>query len=183
MAFRRSSAWPAPPTDNLVSGPLRPAAGARQLLQPAADLGESAAGTLMLRRAWPRWRSCGDRRHTLWDPGALDDVWRWSSGQEKPATKSGAGRRQLGFVLAFGWVADRFSQWPFWSPRSLALPLLLWFVRRQQHAPALSNACWHYGVFLFAFFYASRFLNENYLGYILAFLAIGLFSSLPPGED
>ena len=30
--------------------------------------------------------------------------------------------------------------------------------------PTLYNACWHYGVFLLAFFYGSRFLNENYLG-------------------
>jgi len=32
---------------------------------------------------------------------------------------------------------------------------------------------WGYGVFLFAFFFVSRFLNENYLSYILAFLALG----------
>jgi hypothetical protein len=30
---------------------------------------------------------------------------------------------------------------------------------------------------LLAFFYTSRFLNENYLGYILAFLALGWFAS------
>jgi hypothetical protein len=41
----------------------------------------------------------------------------------------------------------------------------------------LANACWHYAIFLFAFFYSSRFLNENYLGYLLAFLALGAFSS------
>jgi hypothetical protein len=35
----------------------------------------------------------------------------------------------------------------------------------------LAAACWHYALFLLVFFYASRFLNENYLGYILAFLA------------
>ena len=53
---------------------------------------------------------------------------------------------------------------------------MLWFLRRQQRDNTLSNANWHYAVFLFGFFYASRFLNENYLGYILAFLAIGLLS-------
>jgi hypothetical protein len=31
--------------------------------------------------------------------------------------------------------------------------------------------------FLFIFFYTSRFLNENYLGYILAFLALGTLAS------
>ncbi len=158
----------------------------RLLQQPPTWANLLRAVPLMLRRAWPALAVMlaiiGP--YALWDPGALyDDVWRWSSGQGETGYQIW-GWGASNFVLAFGWVADRFSQWPFWLAEiALALPLLLWFVRRQQHAPALSNACWHYGVFLFAFFYASRFLNENYLGYILAFLAIGLFSSLPPGED
>jgi hypothetical protein len=47
-------------------------------------------------------------------------------------------------------------------------------------------ACWHYAIFLFAFFYGSRFLNENYLGFILAFMAVGLLSGLeklPSADD
>ena len=47
---------------------------------------------------------------------------------------------------------------------------LLW---RQWRENLLGRALWSYGVFLFAFFFVSRFLNENYLGYILAFLALG----------
>ncbi len=111
-----------------------------------------------------------------------DDVWRWSSGQGETGYQIW-GWGFSNFVLALGWVPDRFSQWPFLADGDLlALPILAWFVRRQQAAPTLAHACWHYGVFLFAFFYAGRFLNENYLGYILAFLAIGLFSSLPPDQ-
>ncbi|HMN31559.1 MAG TPA: hypothetical protein PKE45_25645, partial [Caldilineaceae bacterium] len=80
-------------------------------------------------------------------------------------------------VLAFGLVADRFAQWPFWLPELIVgLPLLIWLVRRQQRANTLSNACWHYAIFLLLFFYTSRFLNENYLGYLLAFLSIGVLS-------
>ena len=60
--------------------------------------------------------------------------------------------------------------------RDRALPVLLWFLRRQQQQNTLANACWHYGLFLLIFFFASRFLNENYLGYILAFLALGYLS-------
>ena len=116
----------------------------------------------------------------VWDPYALyDDVWRWSSGQGETGYQIW-GWGASNFVLAFGWVSDRFAAWPFWIPELLlALPLLIWFVRRQQRTPSLYNACWHYGVLLMAFFYASRFLNENYLGYILAFLAIGIFSNWP----
>ena len=136
----------------------------------------------MFRRGWPALAAflilVGP--YALWDGYALyDDVWRWSSG------KGDSGYQIWGwgasnFVLGFGLVTDRFDQWPFWLTEILvALPLLIWFVRRQQRVPSLSNACWHYSVLLFAFFYTSRFLNENYLGYILAFLAIGLFSSAP----
>jgi hypothetical protein len=82
-------------------------------------------------------------------------------------------------VLALGWVPDRFSLWPFWLTELLvALPLLVWFLWRQQRANTLVNASWHYGVFLLAFFYVSRFLNENYLGYILAFLALAIFRQI-----
>ena len=140
----------------------------------------------MLHRGWPALLAVAliVGPYALWNPYALyEDVWRWSSGQGETGYQIW-GWGASNFVLAFGWVSDRFGQWPFWVTEvSVALPILLWFVRRQQRAPTLSNACWHYGVLLFAFFYASRFLNENYLGYILAFLAIGVFSGLPPGED
>lgn len=114
--------------------------------------------------------------YILWNPGAFyDDVWRWSSGQGETGYQIW-GWGFSNFVLALGWVPDRFSLWPFWLTELLvALPLLIWFLWRQQRANTLVNASWHYGVFLLAFFYASRFLNENYLGYILAFLALAIF--------
>ncbi len=118
--------------------------------------------------------------YVLWDVSALyDDVWRWSSGQGETGYQIW-GWGGSNFVLALGLVTDRFDQWPFWLTELLiAVPLMLWFLRRQQRDNTLSNAAWHYAVFLFGFFYASRFFNENYLGYILAFLAIGLLSAKP----
>ena len=45
-------------------------------------------------------------------------------------------------------VADWFGQWPFLALQTvMALPVLLWFVRRQQQHNSLANACWHYGLF------------------------------------
>jgi hypothetical protein len=116
--------------------------------------------------------------YVLWDPFAFyDDVWRWSNGQGETGYQIW-GWGASNFVLAFGLVPDRFAQWPFWRIEVLlALPLLIWFLRRQQQVNTLGNACWHYGVFLLAFFYGSRFLNENYLGYILAFLLLGVLTS------
>jgi len=118
--------------------------------------------------------------YLVWDAWSLyDDVWRWSSGQG-PTGYQIWGWGASNFVLAGGLVVDRFGQWPFWALQVvLATPVLLWFIKRQMRSNTLSNACWHYGFFLFAFFYGSRFLNENYLGYILAFLAIGLFAGVP----
>jgi hypothetical protein len=117
--------------------------------------------------------------YLLWNPAAFyDDVWRWSNGQGEYGYQIW-GWGASNFVLALGWVSDRFDQWPFLLFEALlALPLLLWFLWRQWHANTLSMACWHYAIFLFAFFYGSRFLNENYLGFILAFLAVGIFSGL-----
>ncbi|MBV7336610.1 hypothetical protein KFU94_51935 [Chloroflexi bacterium TSY] len=115
----------------------------------------------------------------IWDPASLyDDVWRWSSGQGETGYQIW-GWGASNFVLALGFVTDRFDQWPFYLLEIvIALPLLLWFLSRQQKENTLAAGCWHYGIFLFAFFYASRFLNQNYLGYILAFFAIGFISSL-----
>ncbi len=115
--------------------------------------------------------------YILWDAGALyDDVWRWSSGQGDTGYQIW-GWGASNFVLALGWVSDRFGQWPFWLVEvAVAAPLLLWLVWRQLQENSLANACWHYGLLLFGFLYVSRFLNENYLGFLLAFLTIGLLA-------
>ncbi|MFO7633318.1 MAG: hypothetical protein R6W76_12295 [Caldilinea sp.] len=116
--------------------------------------------------------------YVIWDAASLyDDVWRWSSGQG-PTGYQIWGWGASNFVLGLGLVDNRFGQWPFWAVQIVAAgPVLLWFVVRQVRNNTLALACWHYAIFLFVFFYASRFLNENYLGYILAFLAIGILAA------
>ncbi|MCB0044804.1 MAG: hypothetical protein KDD92_05190 [Caldilineaceae bacterium] len=115
--------------------------------------------------------------YIVWDAAAFyDDVWKWSSGQGETGYQIW-GWGFSNFVLGLGWVESRFALWPFWLTEVVvAVPLLLWFLQRQQRENTLANACLHYGIFLFAFFYASRFLNENYLGYILAFLSLGILA-------
>jgi hypothetical protein len=134
---------------------------------------------LIVRRAWPALAAFALLLlpYVVWDSWSLyDDVWRWSSGQGETGYQIwGWGASNL--VLALGLVEDRFGQWPFWLPEAIVgLPLLLWFVWRQARHNTLAAACRHYGVFLLAFFYVSRFLNENYLGFILAFLALGVLA-------
>jgi len=132
---------------------------------------------LLLRRSWPALLVFGllIGPYLLWDAFAFyDDVWRWSNGQGEHGYQIW-GWGASNFVLAFGGLTNRFAQWPFWQLEViLALPTLLWFLYRQLRVNTLSNACWHYGVFLLIFFYGSRFLNENYLGYILAVLCVAI---------
>jgi hypothetical protein len=134
-----------------------------------------------LARAWPALATFAllVGPYALWDAFALyDDVWRWSTGQGETGYQIW-GWGASNFVLALGWVVDRFVYWPFWIVQLPAtVAMLLWLVRRQQRGNTLANACWHYGIFLFVFLYLSRFLNENYLGYLLAFLAIGMLCML-----
>jgi hypothetical protein len=111
-----------------------------------------------------------------WDPAAMfDDIWRWSAGTaDTPYQIRGWGLSN--FVLAFSLVPDRLAYWPFWiSEIVIVTPILLALLWRQVRHNTLGAMLHHYVLLLFAFFYVSRFLNENYLGYLLAFFAIAYF--------
>jgi hypothetical protein len=110
----------------------------------------------------------------LWNPAAMiDDVWRWSNGTSATAYQIwGWGASNL--VLALGWVESRFAYWPFWLPQVTAgAPLMAWLLWRQRQANTQARALWGYGLFLLVFFFFSRFLNENYLGFVTACLTLG----------
>jgi hypothetical protein len=98
----------------------------------------------------------------VWNPGAMiDDVWRWGASN---------------LVLGLGWVKDRFEYWPFLLPELIvSLPLLWFLLRRQARRNTLSTMLSGYIVLLLAFFYVSRFLQPNYLGFMLAFLTLAHF--------
>jgi hypothetical protein len=140
--------------------------------------GKRWLGTLV-RRAWPLavvfvlvvgpW--------FVWDPAAmLDDIWRWSAGvADAPYQIRGWGLSN--FVLAFNLVPDRLAYWPFWIPEILIVtPILIALLWRQTRHNTLGAVSYHYVLLLVAFFYVSRFLNENYLGYLLAVFALAYFS-------
>ena len=112
-----------------------------------------------------------------WDPAAmLDDVWRWSAGTaETPYQIRGWGLSN--FILAFSLVPDRLAYWPFWILELLIVtPLLIALLWRQTRHNTIGAMLYHYVLLLLAFFYVSRFLNENYLGYLLALFALAYFS-------
>jgi hypothetical protein len=138
-----------------------------------------------LRRAWARgWPALAVALLAIvpslvWDPRAMsDDAWSWANGTSPTAYQIwGWGASNL--VLAAGWVKSRFDYWPFWLPQLIiGLPLLVLLVRRQAQENSPARAFWGYGLFLLVFFFFSRFLNENYLGYITAILAVGVLTDL-----
>lgn len=112
----------------------------------------------------------------LWDPVAMyDDVWRWSSGQGETGYQIW-GWGVSNYVLAFGWVSDRFAYWPFIIPQALIGLPLLWFLLRYQvryNTPGV--ALYGYVAFLFVFFFLSRFMQPNYLGFLLGCLTLAYF--------
>lgn len=111
----------------------------------------------------------------LWDPyNFYDDVWAWSAGTS-PTAYQIRGWGLSNFVLGLNLVPTRVAYFPFWIPEAMvAVPLVLGLLRRQWQANTLANVAWHGAVLLFAYAYVSRFLNENYLGFIVGLLAVGV---------
>lgn len=113
----------------------------------------------------------------LWAPGAMfDDVWRWSSGTAETAYQM----RGWGFanvVLALQLVESRLDYFPFWIPTAIVgLPLLAALLWRQFHRDnSVGAMLFGYTLFTLTFLFFSRFLNENYVGYLLACAALGYY--------
>lgn len=122
--------------------------------------------------------------YLLWQADAfIDDVWRWAAGTT-PTHYQIWGLGFANFVLASGALPDRFAYWPFWLPELLAsLPLLALLLHRQMRRNTLAHACWHGALLLLTFAYFSRFLNENYLGFLLALFALGYYLGPASGPD
>jgi 4-amino-4-deoxy-L-arabinose transferase-like glycosyltransferase len=132
---------------------------------------------ILLRRAWPLpvvllliigpWLA--------WNPAALyDDVWRWSAGLG-PTGYQIWGWGASNFVLALGWVSSRFDYWPFTIPGTLvSVPLLGLLLWRQARANTMAAMLYGSVVLLLPFFYVSRFLQPNYLGYLLGLAVLAI---------
>lgn len=112
----------------------------------------------------------------VWHPAAMiEDVWHWSSGTAATAYQI-RGWGFSNFILALGLVPSRLAYWPFWIVELvIAVPLLVIGLWRLWRKPALAVALQGYALLLIGFLYGSRFLNENYLGFLLAIFTIAFF--------
>jgi len=132
---------------------------------------------ILLRRAWslPAVALLIIGPYAVWNPDAMyDDVWRWSAGQGETGYQIW-GWGASNYVLAFGWVSDRFAYWPFIIPGFIVTaPLLLFLLWRQLRHNNLNMMLYAYVLLLLPFFYTSRFLQPNYLGYMLGFLTLAI---------
>ena len=113
----------------------------------------------------------------LWNPGAfLDDTVRFAGGTSTvPYPIKGLGLSK--FLLEIGVITSSFDPYPLWIGQILVTGGVSWWLLRRQRAwNTVSQAWLGYGVLLLAFVFTSRFLNPNYLGFVLALLALGTWS-------
>ena len=116
-----------------------------------------------------------------WNPDAMyDDVWRWSAGQG-PTGYQIWGWGASNYGLAFGLVSDRFEYWPFIIPGLIiGLPLMILLLWKQTKTNTMAIMLYGYAIFLLAFAYVSRFLQPNYLGFLLGIIILAVL--LPDNE-
>jgi uncharacterized membrane protein len=109
----------------------------------------------------------------LWSPAAfIDDVVGYLAGTSAlsyPIGGSGFGAA----LLAIGAISSDMAAFPFWIFQfGLGLPLLAILARRQWRRPTLSEVVAGSGLLLFVLQFFSRLFNDNYLGVIIAIMAV-----------
>ncbi len=121
--------------------------------------------------------------YAIWDLNALiDDVWRWAAGTAVVHYQIW-GWGFANFVLASGALADRFAYWPFWIPELIfSLPLLIILLFKQRQHNTVGQIYWNGAMLLLVFSFFSRFLNENYLGYVLALFVLAYYLQEEKGD-
>jgi uncharacterized membrane protein len=119
----------------------------------------------------------------LWNPPAfIDDVLNYLTGSSinsYPISGIGFGT----WLVSVGFLSSTTAQFPFWIFQlAIGLPLLLIVLQRQWTEKNLNTAVAGYGLILFVLQFFSRLFNDNYLGFIIAIMAIGLLMHSPDPE-
>lgn len=103
----------------------------------------------------------------LWDPRAFleSTVFYLSGNAAQSYPISGYG---LGSLLKeVGVIGDKFNYYPFWVWQLvIGLPLMGVLIRWQKWQNTVQRLLLSYGIFLFVFWYLSRYFNNSHLGYL-----------------
>jgi uncharacterized membrane protein len=103
----------------------------------------------------------------FWNPKAfLDSTIFYLSGNAThsyPIAGYGFGK----LLESFGFIKDVHSYYPFWIFQVLfCLPLLVLLFQLQRKNNTIQTMLFCYGIFLFAFWYFSRYFNNSHAGYL-----------------
>lgn len=109
-----------------------------------------------------------------------DDVWLYNLGNTTDTVPvKGWGFSNL--ILLWGLLKDKYAYFSFFPIQALfGLPLFAWMLWRQWRQNTLNVALTNYALFLLVFLFFSRYINYNYIGYILAFFGLGYWVDLEP---
>ncbi len=134
-----------------------------------------------LKAIWPFLLVCGliIIPFLIWDgPSFIDDTLLYISGRSSssfPIWGYNLGR----ILVALGFIESRDSYFPFWILQLIfALPTLIWLLKKQWQDNHLGHCLLGYAAFSLVFIFFSRFLHDNYFGYIVVIATIAYFSDL-----
>lgn len=120
-----------------------------------------------------------------WDFNAfVDDTIRYQTGTTAHSFPI-RGLQGYGFgsaVLIWGWVKQDTDYFPFWIFQALAgLPLLALLLRWQQKGNSIARMLIGYGLLLFVTQYFARAFHDNYWGYIVTIVGLGVVMGMEDG--
>lgn len=112
----------------------------------------------------------------FWDQKAyLESTIFYLSGNA-PHSYPIAGYGLGSMLLQFGVISNKFASYPFWLWQALiCLPLagiLIWWQKKEN---TVQRFLISYGIFLFVFWYLSRYFNNSHLGFISMIFVIACF--------
>lgn len=106
--------------------------------------------------------------------GFIDDVYRYPSGSLKTSFPI------MGYGFSWLLVQLKALNWkdyfPFWIFQiGIGLPVLGWLINFLKKNLSEKNLIYSYGIFLFVFWFFSRFFNDNYLGFLFNLFVLAEF--------
>ena len=112
----------------------------------------------------------------LWDARAFfDSTILYLSGSLPTSYPiSGYG---IGMVLnQFGLIKDLQQYFPFWILQLvIGLPVLVYLIYQLHKQPTVRNLLLFYGIFLFVFWYMSRYFNNSHVGFLTSIFIVAYF--------